>query len=73
MIDDGGPAFPTVPGMAGEGMTLRDWFAGQVVSGIAANPRTRMESEALLRHLRALIVSTSYEAADALIKERAVE
>lgn len=36
--DDGGPAFPVVPTMEGAGqwgyaypgMTLRDWFAGQV-------------------------------------------
>lgn len=37
-IDDGGPAFPecksrdSEPGWLREGMTLRDWFAGQALS-----------------------------------------
>jgi hypothetical protein len=44
--DTSGPAFP-VPMLDGErwngpgnccGMTLRDWFAGQVLSGIASDP-----------------------------------
>jgi len=41
--DDGGPAFPLQsigpeypPGYAG--MSLRDWFAGQALAGILANP-----------------------------------
>jgi hypothetical protein len=39
--DDGGPAFPSdsvnkqFP--TNEGMSLRDWFAGQALAGIAAN------------------------------------
>jgi len=46
-INDGGPAFP-VPEAVGQGggfcaadskgMTLRDWFAGQVLAGVCANP-----------------------------------
>lgn len=45
-IDDGGPAFPVaswmndhgieVPG--NDGMSLRDWFAGQALAGFSANP-----------------------------------
>ena len=36
--DDGGPAFPNVPSDPqyqswDEGMTLRDWFAGQMLAG----------------------------------------
>ena len=44
---DGGPAFPVHGGhhpdddprnhTLGGGMTLRDWFAGQALAGIAAN------------------------------------
>ena len=41
-IHDGGPAFPTVCEMINEtpakGMTLRDWFAGQALAGLLADP-----------------------------------
>ena len=32
---DGGPAFPVERGRS-DGMSLRDWFAGQVLAGLAA-------------------------------------
>ena len=34
-IDDGGPAFPSACGSkkCDDGMTLRDWFAGQALAG----------------------------------------
>jgi hypothetical protein len=37
--DNGGPAFPTKPlgpvyGKLYDGMTLRDWFAGQALAGL---------------------------------------
>ena len=43
VIDDGGPAFPmpmsyspdTGPMAGQDGMSLRDWFAGQAISGLA--------------------------------------
>lgn len=40
--NDGGPAFPSVgldtpDGIAFEGMSLRDWFAGQALSGLLAS------------------------------------
>jgi hypothetical protein len=38
--NDGGPAFPLAHPAEAEketGMSLRDWFAGQLVSGIALN------------------------------------
>jgi hypothetical protein len=44
----GGPAFPIHPGMVidrqgvreTQGMTLRDWFAGQALAGFLADPAT---------------------------------
>jgi len=47
MANDGGPAFPSEQGHTPfgtwnqtyeSGMTLRDWFAGQALIGIATNP-----------------------------------
>ena len=40
--NDGGPAFPTVAGhvVYSNGMTLRDWFAGQALTSLAeVDPR----------------------------------
>ena len=39
-IEDGGPAFPQVNETSG--MSLRDWFAGQALAGIVANPKWDM-------------------------------
>lgn len=40
--NDGGPAFPTTPrstlDIPQDGMTLRDWFAGQALAGFFAQP-----------------------------------
>ena len=39
-INDGGPAFPRTGApyvQAYEGMSLRDWFAGQALAGIGAS------------------------------------
>lgn len=35
---DGGPAFPMASVPPQQGMTLRDWFAGQALAGLLANP-----------------------------------
>jgi hypothetical protein len=42
-VKDGGQAFPVGnPTHGGEpGMTLRDWFAGQALAGILANPTVK--------------------------------
>ena len=62
----GGPAFPNSvqPDFqwAESGMTLRDWFAGQALAGILANP-ARLDN----------LVNTTegaYTIADAMIKSR---
>jgi len=34
-VNTSGPAFPSHGGIAEQGMTLRDWFAGQALAGLA--------------------------------------
>jgi cytosine/adenosine deaminase-related metal-dependent hydrolase len=79
-IDDGGPAFPL-----GEyenidqcnGMSLRDWFAGQALAGHIATLSNPVNIEALLVISRNRgvpftlhIAQMSYEIADAMLKAR---
>lgn len=76
--NDGGPAFPNVPSDPGytlwdQGMSLRDWFAGQALNGLLSNllaltdvqrnqyPNDRLEE---------LAATLSFEAADAMLKAR---
>ena len=64
MKDDGGPAFPTMMAKAGGdevGMTLRDWFAGQVLAGLVNGRRENVH----------LFASEAYSIADALLAQRA--
>lgn len=74
--ETGGPAFPTENGrQVGpsayhyEGMTLRDYFASQVLPGVVqvcAND-VRQEDETRAQHF----VRVAYELADAMLAERA--
>ena len=71
--DDGGPAFPgpddysqdgrPLYGPGFQGMTLRDWFAGQAVSALS----TAWNSSA---DTRQQLVAECYEIADAMIAAR---
>lgn len=68
---DGGPAYPTywhpTAGFNREGMTLRDWFAGQVIGGMCAHPRGLSQvRDADLRVDAAL----AYRIADAMLAAR---
>ncbi|MDE1871770.1 MAG: hypothetical protein KGI06_06050 [Candidatus Micrarchaeota archaeon] len=77
MTADGGSAFPTAPEgvwdgdreqQIGEhrgtpGMSLRDWFAGQVLAGLMA--------DADLDLTWGLYAEKSYQMADAMLAERA--
>ncbi len=66
---DGGPAFPfAVPERfyaAHEGMSLRDWFAGQIASGLAAYSGTSG-----INYGPVEIAERAYQVADAIIKAR---
>lgn len=71
--EDGGPAYPTTPehaqrfnGEGGTGMTLRDHFAAQALSGILDDCRW-----ATLEENAGLAAKVAYKLADAMIAERA--
>ena len=63
-IDDGGPAFPMsctrdgyMPNVP-EGMSLRDWFAGQALAGLLANVSNQVDAR------------VAYAIADAMLAAR---
>ena len=63
--DDGGDAFPVYTGYErgfNLGMSLRDWFAGQFLSGFSVSERYIGNPEWVAEHC--------YKYADAMIKER---
>jgi hypothetical protein len=67
-INDGGRAFPggnpsRFDGAISDGMTLRDWFAGQALAGWLAKPNTGMDYEAAAARM--------YKLADAMLAARA--
>lgn len=60
-IRDGSAYYDATPGM-----TLRDWFAGQALTGIMANPRAWLDSDGVLR-----FSEIAYAKADAMLAARA--
>ena len=46
-------------------MTLRDWFAGQVLRGFISDPDVRLDDESIPK-----IAKTCYEMADAMLEAR---
>ncbi len=69
MDKNGGPAFPCdsmkqFPTQ--EGMSLRDWFAGQALAGIMANSKLMI----VLAEKKQDPASCAYEMADFMLNER---
>jgi hypothetical protein len=71
--NNGGPAFPVPPPVcsgpnnsweyAAEGMSLRDWFAGQALQGLCVDRSASLEPEAM--------AYWCYRYANAMLAERA--
>lgn len=66
------PAFPgAVNTEAPQGMSLRDWFAGQALSGITANPEEAKSMVSLTFDQTVYAMSkAAYGIADAMLEER---
>jgi hypothetical protein len=74
-MHDGGPAFPTLVSHPMErGMSLRDWFAGQVMIGAMTNIELMHEAQKIVGKkgtLQAFVADYCYTFADALLAEKA--
>jgi hypothetical protein len=80
-IPNGGPAFPfqcqgltTAPDIY-HGMTLRDWFAGQALQGLCANPggpfqRNEASGWSIVNCTINSVAELAAEMADAMLAER---
>ena len=66
--NDGGPAFPCTDakGFTSEGMSLRDYFAGQALAGILADPERHGFNESHAE-CEFLVAEDAYILADAMI------
>ena len=65
--NDGGPAFPRAGSdyvKAQEGMSLRDWLAGQVIQGLAS------DTAYIWNRTNEEVATASYDIADAMLKAR---
>jgi hypothetical protein len=72
MSNDGGHAFPIADAYDADGrliaygnagMTLRDWFAGQVLAGMLANPEVMLNGFDV-------VARRAYNTADVMLDER---
>ena len=77
-INDGGPAFPSTiqyfpddkNANEEQGMTLRDWFAGQAMQGLIASPRGPANGGTVTD---SWVAENAYIVADAMLKAREVK
>lgn len=70
-IDDGGPAFPNKDELGNmvPGMTLRDWFAGQALTGLTPTDGYTPDHKDTQPMIMDLAVN-AYQIADAMIAAR---
>ena len=75
--NDGGPAFPAPAGVShitSQGMTLRDWFAGQALSGIRELQGNWVpnndEERGFAKRRAEWAAEAAYRYADAMLTER---
>lgn len=77
-INDGGPAFPEPTGRgpyegAWQGMTLRDWFAGQALAAMVSTPKETTEAANAAGMSRTdFVTECAYQLADAMLLAREV-
>jgi hypothetical protein len=74
-IDDGGPAFPfDLQGVQPcQGMSLRDWFAGQALNGFCSDGSSLKATHDALesgKSLAQVLAKSAYDAADAMLAAR---
>ena len=76
-INNGGPAFPVVrmpldpDNMLNRpGMSLRDWFAGQALAGMAASPYWCENVQANRKDYTDSLAEAAYAMADSMLKAR---
>jgi hypothetical protein len=72
-MEDGGPAFPQISKGQGypdyeTGLSIRDWFAGQIAAGMASHSGTQG-----LSFGPGSIAERAYEVADAMLAARAAK
>ena len=63
---NGGPAFPVPLGAHLDGMSLRDWFAGQALAGYLASVEPGCDA----LPVRDKLAVSMYDMADAMLKAR---
>jgi len=72
-IDDGGPAFPLATSCGSNesvnGMSLRDWFAGQALAGLLAHPECTKVGPGY-EITTCCLADESYACADAMLAAR---
>lgn len=69
---DGGPAFPIATRNNGShpGMSLRDWFAGQALTGLLSDPTNEIQEEESHGQYYAISAVSAYMIADAMLAAR---